>query len=315
MTSNERRLNLILLLQSKQNWNVNQLAKHYAVSRRTIFRDLKILSELNVPVTYDRDEGYGMMKGYSIPPIMFSPKELSTILVGLSFVKSQIDNTLVQDAKAVETKIRSILPNDDLKYFMETISKSTIVDPFKRYGIEKKPGGDWFTIANAIAQGYKISIRYSSTNSGETSTREINPWLLVYITDHWTLIGYCNTRKGQRSFRLDQMEAIELLTDKFDKSNIPDEINVLFDHSGDVHEVKIWVHNEMIQRFKSSVPAKIVHSVSDEEGETLSFKFNNLKYLNEWLFSFHNRVKVLAPDELTKLRLLKIQAMLRAVAE
>jgi len=73
MKANERRLNLLLLLQSNQNWNVDQLADHFGVSRRTIFRDLKTFSEIDVPVTWDKDNGYGMMKGYTIPPIMFNP--------------------------------------------------------------------------------------------------------------------------------------------------------------------------------------------------------------------------------------------------
>jgi len=313
MNSNERRLNLILLLQSKQKWNVDQLAEHFEVSRRTIFRDLRTLSELNVPVTYDKDSGYGMMKGYSIPPIMFSPKEISTILVGLSFVKSQIDNTLVQDAKAVETKIQSILPSDDLKKFMETLGISTVVDPYKRLGTEKKPGGDWFTIANAIAQGHKISFDYLSLNSGDSTIRKVNPWLLAYFTDHWTLIGFCNTRKEQRSFRLDRMKLIELLPEQFSLHEIPSDIDLLFDNTGEEFEVKVWVEQESVQRFKSSVPAKIITGDIDEKGITFSFRFNNLDYLNEWLFSFHDSIKVVAPDELIKRRILKIQAMLRAV--
>lgn len=313
MNSSERRLNLILLLQSKQKWNVDQLAEYFGVSRRTIFRDMRTLSEINVPVTYEKDTGYGMMKGYTIPPIMFSPKEISTILVGLSFVKSQIDNTLVQDAKAVETKIQSILPSDDLKKFMETLGNSTIVDPYKRFGTEKKPGGDWFTIANAIANGHKITFDYSSLNNSETAVRKVNPWLLVYYTDHWTLIGFCNTRNETRRFRIDRMNSIELLTEIFKKDEIPKDLDILFDNSGDEIEVKIWVKQDAVQVFKSSVPAKIINEETVINGVIFSFRFNNLDYLNDWLFSFHDSIKVLAPDDLIKRRILKIQSMLMAL--
>jgi predicted DNA-binding transcriptional regulator YafY len=313
MNSSERRLNLILLLQSKQKWNVDQLAEYFGVSRRTIFRDMRTLSEINVPVTYDKETGYGMMKGYTIPPIMFSPKEISTILVGLSFVKSQIDNTLVLDAKAVETKIQSILPSDDLKKFMETLGTSTIVDPYKRFGTEKKPGGDWFTIANAIANGHKISFDYASFNNSGTAVRRVNPWLLVYYTDHWTLIGLCNTRNESRRFRLDRMSYIELLTEPFNTDEIPKEIDILFDNSGDEIEVKIWVGHDAVQVFRSSVPAKIISSEADRDGIAYTFRFNNLDYLNNWLFSFHDSIKVLAPDDLIKRRILKIQSMLMAL--
>ena len=47
-----------------------------------------------------------MMKGYKIPPLMFTSKELATVMVGLNFVKSQIDNSLAEDAEGVELKIK-----------------------------------------------------------------------------------------------------------------------------------------------------------------------------------------------------------------
>jgi len=110
MKSSDRKMKLLLMLQSKKKLKVNDLATYFEVRRRTIFRDLKSLQEINVPITWDKYDGYGIMKGYTIPPLMFTAKQLATIIMGLSFVKSQIDESLVEDAKNVELKIRSVLP-------------------------------------------------------------------------------------------------------------------------------------------------------------------------------------------------------------
>jgi predicted DNA-binding transcriptional regulator YafY len=313
MKANERRLNLLLLLQSNQNWNVDQLAEYFGVSRRTIFRDLSTFSEINVPVTYDKESGYGMIKGYTIPPIMFNPKEISTIMVGLSFVKTQIDNTLVEDATAVEAKLMNVLPNDDLKSFMKSIGEKTIIDPFKRFGTEKRMGGDWFTIGNAISKNHKIAFDYISSDTNNQERRIINPYLIVYYTDHWTLIGFCNSRNDVRSFRLDRMKKVELLTDKFSTKSIPSEKELLFRTSAEGKEIIIWVEQSAVKQFKSSVPAKILHTDVDEYGTSYSFKFENLEYLNEWLFSFHDKIRITQPEELSRLRIMKIQSMLRAI--
>lgn len=314
MKANERRLNLLLLLQSNQNWNVDQLAEHFEVSRRTIFRDLNTLSEINVPVTWDKDSGYGMMKGYTIPPIMFTPKEISTIMVGLSFVKTQIDNTLVEDAKKVEAKIKNILPNDELKNFMDSIGAKTIIDPYKRFGAEKRKGGDWFTIGNAISKYYTLSFEYTSESSSNKEKRTVNPYLLVYYTDHWTMIGYCNSRKDIRSFRLERMKDIEILPQSFSSKNLPNEKKLLFRTSDDGYNIKIHADQSVVQQFKASVPAKIESSDVDETGITFSFQFENVDYLNDWLFTFHDKVRVVEPEELKKRRIIKIQSMLKGIS-
>jgi predicted DNA-binding transcriptional regulator YafY len=314
MKANERRLNLLLLLQSNQNWNVDQLAEHFGVSRRTIFRDMNTLSEINVPVTWDKDSGYGLMKGYTIPPIMFTPKEISTIMVGLSFVKTQIDNTLVEDANKVMVKIKNILPNDELKHFMDSIGSKTIIDPFKRFGTEKRKGGDWFTIGNAISKNYKLSFLYTSEVRTKPEKRIVNPYLLVYYTDHWTLIGYCNSRKDIRSFRLERMKEIEILPESFSAEKIPSEKKLLFRTSEKGRAIKIHVDQSAVKQFKASVPAKILSSDVDESGITYTFEFENLNYLNEWLFTFHDNIKVIEPEDLKKKRILKIQSMLKGIS-
>lgn len=138
MNSSERRLKLMLMLQQgRDRKTVQELADYFDVSKRTMFRDFNALQEINVPITWDKYSGYGVMPGFKIPPLMFSSQELATIIVGLNFVKSQIDARLVEDAKGVEVKIQNVLP-DELKNFMASLQKKTVVDPYMKFGSEKK---------------------------------------------------------------------------------------------------------------------------------------------------------------------------------
>ena len=64
MSNDERRLNrterlfaTILLLQNRPNYTSRDLAEHFGVSRRTVFRDLRALSESGVPLTYAEGGG------------------------------------------------------------------------------------------------------------------------------------------------------------------------------------------------------------------------------------------------------------------
>src|SRR5690625_5694639 len=113
LKSSERRMKLILLLQeSKRRLTVDEIAREFGVSRRTVFRDFNVLSELNVPVTWDEQSGYGIMEGYKVPPLMFTAREIATIMVGLNFVRSQVDQTLIEIGIWVELKIKYVLSDE-----------------------------------------------------------------------------------------------------------------------------------------------------------------------------------------------------------
>jgi len=298
MNSSERRLKLMLLLQQPgKNKTVNELAEHFGVSRRTIFRDFNALEEINVPVTWDRYSGYGLIEGYKIPPLMFTSKELATIMVGLNFVKSQVDEGLVEDAKGVEIKIKNVLP-DELKDFMVSLEGRTIVDPYLKFGGKKKKGGSWYLISSAIAQQKRMQFKYT-TKSGDTEIRKIDPYILVFYEDHWNVIGRSHLRGESRNFILENVEEVKILDENY---TLDQQINVerLIYASDEISETIILeVEKREIGRLEANIPAKIFSKdVLNSKIIKVTFKFDNLEFINEWLLQFGKKVKVLSPDSL-----------------
>lgn len=303
LKSSERRMKLILMLQNaKKKITVDDLAHTFDVSRRTIFRDFNVLSELNVPVTWDEYSGYGVMPGYKVPPLMFTSKELATIMVGLNFVKSQVDQTLVNDAKGVELKIKDVLP-DDLKGFMESLDNRTVVDPFLHFGFEKKEGGSWYLISSAISQNKTIEFSYTSKSEDNTTFRKIDPYLLVFYRDHWNVIGYSHKREAIRNFVLNRMEKVQITDEIFEPNRDMDAEALIFNSNKSGQIVDVLVDESADRAFRANLPTKIFKekSVSNKKIK-VSFKFENLDYINEWLLQFGNSVTVEAPDELKEKR-------------
>ncbi|HKK25650.1 MAG TPA: YafY family protein [Gracilimonas sp.] len=310
MNSSERRLKLMLLLQQPgKSKTVNELAEHFGVSRRTIFRDFNALEEINVPVTWDRYSGYGLIEGYKIPPLMFTSKELATIMVGLNFVKSQVDEGLVEDAKGVEIKIKNVLP-DELKDFMVSLEGRTIVDPYLKFGGKKKKGGSWYLISSAIAQQKRMQFKYT-TKSGDTGIRKIDPYILVFYEDHWNVIGRSHLRGESRNFILENIEEVKILDENY---TLDQEINVerLIYASDEISEtIILQVEKKEIGRLEANLPAKIISKdVLNSKIIKVSFKFDNLEFINEWLLQFGNKVKVLSPDSLIDKRKSLLRDML-----
>ncbi len=296
-------MKLILMLQgSKKRLTVDELAEEFGVSRRTIFRDFNVLSEINVPVTWDQYSGYGVMEGYKIPPLMFNSKELATIMVGLNFVKSQVDEMLVSDAKGVELKIKNTVP-DELKKFMDSLDDRTVVDPFLHFGSEKKEGGNWYLVSSAISQKKSIEFSYKSKSDEKLTDRKIDPYLLVFYRDHWNVIGYSHKRGAIRNFVLDRMNDVKILGQIY---TLEEEINVealIFGSNESGRIIEVQVHESAERSFKANLPTKIFkeNRLSDKIIK-VAFKFENLDYINEWLLQFGDKVEIISPKKLKEKR-------------
>lgn len=303
LKSSERRMKLILMLQESNNkLTVDELADRFNVSRRTIFRDFNVLSEINVPVTWDKYSGYGVMEGYRVPPLMFTSKELATIMVGLNFVKSQVDKSLVEDAKGVELKIKNTIPKD-LKSFMESLDNRTVVDPFLHFGSEKKEGGSWYLVSSAISQSKKISFSYTAKSDGKQTDRIIDPYLLVFYRDHWNVIGYSHKRDDIRNFVLDSMDKVKILDDLYIQSPDIDVEALIFNSNDSGKKVEVILDKESDRAFRANLPTKIIKSKAiNSKKFKVGFRFENLDYINVWLLQFGNTVEIVSPKSLIEKR-------------
>lgn len=310
MNSSERRIKIIMLLQqSGKKLTVDELASEFGVSRRTIFRDFNALSEMNVPVTWDKYSGYGVMPGFKIPPLMFTSKELATILVGLNFVRAQVNQELVNDARGVELKIKEVLPTE-LQEFMTSLEGNTIVDPYLRFGGKKKSGEGWYLLSSAIAQKKRVQFHYTA-KEGATGIRKIDPYILVFYHDHWNVIGKSHLRGETRNFLLENIKDVHILDENYvlkEKIN-PEALIFREDESSSL--IDVMVEKSEIERFEANLPAKIFKK-NEEKSKyfRVQFKFNNLDFINAWLLQFGNKIKTLGPEELKQKRTTLLLEML-----
>jgi predicted DNA-binding transcriptional regulator YafY len=308
MKSQERRLKLILLLQTRSNnLTVNYLADYFGVSRRTIFRDIRFISELNVPVSYAEGGGYIIPRGYDIPPMMFTVKELSIIMVGLSFVKSQQDAQMVEEAKSVQIKIQNVV-QEQLKGVIRVLDEGLLVDPYVNKGEQKTSGGDWYSISNSIANKTEITFKYGESESNRT----IEPYLLVYFSDHWNVIGYDKSKSGIRNFKIDKISDLNPLGQPISVNRKYSINDLIYASSGERIEIKVSVNKSVWNDFRRSVPTSLTDFEEKSNVIICSFEFDNIEYINTWLLRFGNDVKILFPLSLVDLRLSLLNEMIQS---
>lgn len=303
-TRTERLFATILLLQNRPNLTSRDLAEHFGVSRRTIFRDLRALSESGVPLTYSEGGGYEILEGYQLPPLMLTAREAATLLVGTEFMRLQSDASLRGDAGEVSLKIRSVLPRE-IREYVDRLSENTVLDPYWSHAVQAEgvESGKWFKLSEAVARSRKVIMEYFVESRQELTQRRVDPLGLVYYTDHWNLIAFDHLRDEIRNFRLDRIEEMFVLTERFERPEGFD-LQSYLEQEGrqsDPISIRLSFSAAVFPRVRSGIPARIEEEAPKGDRVEIRFTFENLDYLAGWLLRFGADVQVLEPKELVDL--------------
>ena len=300
LNKTERLFALVLLLQNRPNMTSKDLAGHFGVSRRTIFRDLRTLTESGVPLTYAEGGGYEILEGYQMPPVMFSAREAATLLMGTAFTKLQPDPSLRADADEVALKIRSVLP-EPVRDYIDRLQESTVIAPYIR-NIE--PGHDeegrWYELSEAVAKQRSVWMEYYVASRDELTKRKVDPLGLVYYSDSWNVIAYDHLRKSIRNFRIDQIRKMRVLMDVFVRPSDFDLEEYLKEKGSNPRNQRITLRfSPRAYRWaKRSIPAEVEEEVEVGGGVQVTFYFENLGYIARWLLRYGTEANVVEPDAL-----------------
>jgi len=176
----------------------HQLAENLEVSERTIYRDMQDLSLSGVPITGEAGQGYRLLRGFQLPPLMFNEEEIEALLLGARMVRAWTDKGLAKAAHQALQKIEHVVP-DKLKPLLE---RNEMIVP--DFSMEGQASDQLQTVRHAIRLQHKIVIEYTRED-GQDSKRTIHPLGLFYWGKVWTVVGWCELRSAFRHFRLDRM--------------------------------------------------------------------------------------------------------------
>jgi predicted DNA-binding transcriptional regulator YafY len=297
----ERLFALVLLLQTRPSMSSRDLAEHFGVSRRTIFRDLRALAESGVPLTYADGGGYEILEGYQLPPLMITAREAATLLIGAEFMKLQPDVSLRKDADQVALKIQHVLPAEVARY-VERLRDSTVIDPFLiANAAPTDEEGRWYELSEAVARRRSTMMEYYVPSRDEVTRRTVDPLGLVYYSDHWNLIAYDHLRKDIRNFRLDNIRWMRVLTEHFTPPEGFDLQEHLEERGQSLTNRRIVIRFEpkAYRWARRSIPAQVEEERELKDGRVeATFYFENLPYIARWLLRYGGDAEAVEPAEL-----------------
>jgi predicted DNA-binding transcriptional regulator YafY len=65
-------------------------------------------------------------------------------------------------------------------------------------------------LSDALLRRKKVAFGYRGIQRDQVTERKVRPWGLLFKHSHWYLVGWDETREGERIFRVDRMEAVRV---------------------------------------------------------------------------------------------------------
>ena len=105
----DRLFRIVQMLRSGRLKTARALAERLQVSERTIYRDVRDLQLDGQPIEGEAGVGYTLRREFDLPPLMFTPEELTALVLGARLVKAWGGAESVAAASAALARIEAVL--------------------------------------------------------------------------------------------------------------------------------------------------------------------------------------------------------------
>lgn len=291
---NNRLFRLLYYVLSKRKVTASQLADHFEVSIRTIYRDIDNLSSAGIPIYATQGKGGGIeiSRDFILNQSLLSQEEKEEImnaLQGLGAIGDLSDKKLL-------TKLSAL-------FNMEMINWIEV--DFQGWSSTPEPAL-FQNLKLAILNKYLISFDYFSRL--QETTRIVKPIRLVFKGFNWYLYAFCLSRNNYRLFKISRIKKLKTLKERYED---------LFENCS-LNEIKIPDNRISLQvKFDKSVAHRVYDEITteiiaDENGDLLTtIELPNDERMVSYLFSFGSNVVVLQPKEIR----LQIKQLIHKIGE
>jgi predicted DNA-binding transcriptional regulator YafY len=289
-----RIVQLLTTLQSGQSYGPDKLAGLLGVSRRTVFRDLKELAVVGVPLRFDtRAGGYKIDPKFFLPPIDLNLQEALSLLLLVHEGCNHLPIPFKNSALLGGLKIESNLPSN-LKRYCNTALQHVSIRPIAHAPAEQL---DKFfgQLQTAIRKTKKVRMLYDSLSEDVDIELTLDPYHLMYNRRAWYILGFSNMHNEVRTFKLNRIKSLTVLERCF-----------LRDDGWDVQEYlgRAWsmIPEGRIYDVKLRFSPKVARKVSfNEDGSAeVEFRVDGLGEIRWWILGYGDEVEVLRPAALRK---------------
>ena len=297
MNRTDRLVSLVMLLQSRRVITAAEMAAHFEITERTVYRDLAALGEGGVPIVGEPGVGYSLMRGYQLPPVMFTSEEAAALVTSGMLAEQMTDLSVRGPMRTALAKLTAILPADQQQR-VHRLRDSMAVQ-------NQKPASGVVPLSQvqaATADRQLLRLKYHGASRGHATEREVEPLGLVYYLQQWHLIAWCRLRDDVRDFRVDRIAHCEPQPELLPKRAGFDLQTFLNRQCFEANAtaVVIKVHPSLVESVQRNWGSTATNLGTEEWWVRFQLQTASLEYMARWLVGLGNQVVVLEPAELVK---------------
>lgn len=298
----ERLLTIDALIRSGQRHTAKTLGEAVEVSERTIRDDLAFMRDrFHAPILSNRRQGYIYTDpDWRLPSIPLTTGELFALTLGARILSAYSGSAYREQLESAIAQLAKRLPEQTWIDLQQLTDDSVMF----RMGAELNLNPQiWQTLEHACQNKQRVWIRYA-TPGKSISERQVDPYVLHFSRSNPYMTGWCHKRQETRWFRVDRIQAINLLDKHF-------EIDPTFDReahfaSAFQHEVG-GVPQEMVIWFDPPTAPYIrerrwhpTQQIEEHPDGSLTLRFvvRGLNEVKRWVLFYGKGARVLGPPEL-----------------
>lgn len=204
LSTSNRLLRLLSLLQSRRHWTGAELSQRLDIDRRTLRRDVERLRELGYPIDASPGlgGGYRLGSGSAMPPVLLEDDEAVAVAVALRTAAASVgrmEDTSLRLLSKLDQWLPARLRKRASALYSVTLSLAG--------GAPTSDVDALLRIAGACRDGFRLRMQYRD-RSQRASERVIEPLRLVHTGSRWYLVAWDLKREDWRTFRVDRVQSL-----------------------------------------------------------------------------------------------------------
>lgn len=294
------RLTAILTqLQSKRVTRAQEIADRFDISLRTVYRDVRALEEAGVPVIGEAGQGYSLVEGYRLPPVMFTQEEAQAMVVAEKIFEKLSDRSSGEHFHSAMLKIKSVLRSSEKDRIDQL---SPLVAVFRNRNQLQIKGKDEHLrmILDALSSKRLLEMSYTTFDEEKTSNRSVESVGVYYAFEQWYMIAWCRLRQDYRTFRLDRINSLKTLPETYDPQGHP----TLKEYIDQVRAAENLLQIVLAVPFSTEKYLReqkynqgFVMEKRMEDHVEMTFMTSHLEGFVRWVICLADQVRIISPPE------------------
>lgn len=214
MSKADNMLSILWLLKSGKRMTAQQLADELEIHTRTVYRCIDSLCASGVPIIAEsgHNGGYRIMEHFTDAPLLFDMDEQKALIHASTFAR-EAGYPFTEELNRAIDKLKHYSNEEQLNRMTRHADGLEVIHS----PVDLKQQPFLQRLEEASVKGQSLEMVYRKGADTTPSTRQIDPYGIVYWKGSWYIVGFCHLREEKRSFRVDRIVELNLCERYFER--------------------------------------------------------------------------------------------------